>query len=65
MLVGGFSAALCGQLAAALSAPTIGSPAFFLQLGCVVGVLARMSMAAVTRRSAASRRSGFGYIVRW
>ena len=46
-LVDGFSAALCGQLAAAiLSAPTIGSLGFFLQLGCVVGGAARMSMDA-------------------
>jgi hypothetical protein len=45
MLVDGFSAALCGQLTAAiLSAPIISSLAFFLQLGCVVGVLARMSI---------------------
>lgn len=45
ILVDGFSAALCGQLAAALlSAPTIGSLAFFLQLGCVVGAAARMSV---------------------
>ena len=44
-LVDGFSAALCGQLAAALlSAPTIGSLGFFLQLGCVVGGAARMSI---------------------
>jgi hypothetical protein len=46
-VVDGFSAALCGQLAAALlSAPTIGSLGFFLQLGCVVGGAARMSMDA-------------------
>ena len=46
-LVDGFSAALCGQLAAAiLSAPTIGSLGFFLQLGCVVGGAARMSIDA-------------------
>lgn len=45
IVVDGFSAALCGQLAAALlSAPTIGSLAFFLQLGCVVGAAARMSV---------------------
>lgn len=43
ILVDGFSASLCGQFAAALlSVPMIGSLAFFLQLGCVVGVLARM-----------------------
>jgi hypothetical protein len=43
ILVNGFSAALCGQFAAALiSAPIITSPAFYLQLGCVVGVLGRM-----------------------
>ena len=44
IVVDGFIAALCGQLAAAcLSAPTIGSLAFFLQLGCVTGVAARMA----------------------
>jgi hypothetical protein len=43
-VVDGFTAALCGQLAAAvMSAPTIGSLAFFLQLGCVVGTAARMA----------------------
>ncbi len=45
ILVDGFSAALCSQLGAALlSAPMITSLAFFLQLGCVIGVLARMSV---------------------
>lgn len=44
IVVDGFSASLCGQLTAALfSAPTIGSLAFFLQLGCVVGISARMA----------------------
>ena len=43
VLVDGFSAALCGQLAAALlSAPTIGSLAFFLELGCIAGTTGRM-----------------------
>jgi hypothetical protein len=43
LVVHGFSAALCGQLTAALlSSPTIGSLAFFLQLGCVIGTAARM-----------------------
>jgi hypothetical protein len=46
ILVDGFSAALCGQFAASLvSVPMIGSQIFFLQLGCVVGVLARMASA--------------------
>lgn len=45
LVVDGFSASLCGQLAAAVfSAPTISSLPFFLQLGCVVGISARMSM---------------------
>jgi hypothetical protein len=57
MLVDGFAAALCGQLCAALlSAPTIGSLAFFLQLGCVVGAAARMciesELAMAARRGA-------------
>jgi hypothetical protein len=56
VLVDGFSAALCGQLAAALlSAPMIVSQAFFLQLGCVVGVLARMTLAP--RPAAAGTRA--------
>jgi len=43
IVVDGFSAALVGQFSAALlSAPTIGSLAFYLQLGCVVGAAARM-----------------------
>ena len=55
VLVDGFSAALCGQLAAAiLSAPMITSLAFFLQLGCVAGVLARMSIEPLASRSVMS-----------
>ena len=50
-VIDGFSAALCGQLGAAfLSAPTIGSLGFFLQLGCLVGAAARMAMDARTIR---------------
>jgi hypothetical protein len=46
-LVDGFSAALCGQLAAALlSAPMISSLGFFLQLGCLIGTAARMLLDA-------------------
>ncbi len=53
MLVDAFSAALCGQLAAGVvSTPTIASLAFFLQLGCVAGALARMSIEPRLRRSA-------------
>jgi hypothetical protein len=45
ILVDGFSASMCGQIAAALlSAPMITSLVFYMQLGCVVGVLARMSI---------------------
>jgi hypothetical protein len=45
ILVDGFSASLCSSFGAALiSAPMIASLAFFLQLGCVIGVLARMSI---------------------
>jgi hypothetical protein len=45
VLVDGFLASLCAQLATALlSAPMINSLAFFLQLGCVVGTLLRISM---------------------
>jgi hypothetical protein len=44
LVVAGFSASLCGQLTAALfSAPTIASLAFFLQLGCVIGISARLA----------------------
>jgi hypothetical protein len=47
IVVDGFIAALCGQFAAAcLSAPTIGSLAFFLQLGCATGAAARMAAEA-------------------
>lgn len=43
LVLEGFGAALAGQLAAALlSAPTIGSLAFYLQLGCVTGTATRM-----------------------
>jgi hypothetical protein len=45
ILVDGFSASLCSQLATALlAAPMINSLVFFLQLGCIVGVLVRMSI---------------------
>lgn len=45
ILVDGFSASLCASFGTALiSAPMISSLAFFLQLGCVIGVLARMSV---------------------
>jgi hypothetical protein len=45
VLAAGFTASMCGQFGAALiSGPMITSLAFFLQLGCVVGVLARMSI---------------------
>lgn len=49
ILIDGFSAALCGQLAAALvSTPMITSIAFFLQLGCLVGTAARMCLESRT-----------------
>ena len=45
ILVDGFSASMCGQIAAALlSAPMITSLVFYMQLGCVIGVLARMAI---------------------
>jgi hypothetical protein len=44
IVVAGFSASLCGQVTAAVfSAPTIASLAFFLQLGCVIGISARLA----------------------
>jgi hypothetical protein len=59
IVLDGFIAALCGQLAAAcLSAPTIGSLAFFLQFGCATGVAARMAgevRAAAARPARAAR----------
>jgi hypothetical protein len=59
LLVDGFSAALCGQFTAALfSAPTIASLAFFLQLGCVIGVSARMSIESCPLDSGGVRRPG-------
>jgi hypothetical protein len=55
ILADGFSAALCGQFAAALiSAPIITSPGFFLQLGCVVGVLGRMLITHQPQRRGSS-----------
>lgn len=46
-LVDGFSAAMCGQLVAAIvSAPSITSVAFYLQLGCLVGAAVRMCLDA-------------------
>jgi hypothetical protein len=56
-VVDGFTAAMCGQLAAAvLSAPTIGSLAFFLQLGCVVGTAARMATERTPKRAVMADR---------
>lgn len=47
ILVNGFSAALCGHFAAAVvSAPMISSLTFYIQLGCIVGVIARISTEA-------------------
>jgi hypothetical protein len=41
--VDGFSAALCGQLLAALIAsPLIVAPAFYMQLACIVGAASRI-----------------------
>ena len=64
ILVDGFSASLCSQLGAALlSAPMINSLAFFLQLGCVVGVLARMVQTPGMQRApqpAGTWRAGYG-----
>jgi hypothetical protein len=53
IVIDGFIAAMCGQLAAAvLSSPTIGSLAFFLQLGCATGTAARIAGEARQRRTA-------------
>ena len=55
ILVDGFSAALCTQLGSALiSAPMIASLAFYLQLGCIIGVLSRMT---IEHRIRADRRA--------
>ena len=60
LVVDGFSAALCGQLTAAMfSAPTIASLAFFLQLGCVIGVSARCPMNRGPVAGAVSTRTGW------
>jgi hypothetical protein len=59
ILVNGFTAALCCQIATALlSAPMISGMDFYLQLGCVLGVLVRMSLEprAQGRRSNAPMR---------
>ncbi|MBS0558661.1 MAG: hypothetical protein JSR21_01260 [Proteobacteria bacterium] len=59
ILMDGFAAAMCGQLAAALlSAPMISSLQFYLQLGCVVGVAARIRVDAHARRRSAARAPG-------
>lgn len=51
LLTGGFGAAAAGHLAAALvSAPTITSLVFFLQVGGLVGTAARMCLESGTRR---------------
>jgi hypothetical protein len=43
LAIDGFAAAICGQLAAALvSGPIIVSPAFYMQLGGVIGISARL-----------------------
>lgn len=56
IVLDGFTAAVCGQLAAAfLSSPTISSLAFFLQLGCATGTAARM--VAEARRVPVARPS--------
>jgi hypothetical protein len=55
ILVDGFTASLCAQFGTALiAAPMITSLSFYLQLGCVIGVLARMSVEP--RRDRASGR---------
>ena len=61
VLVDGFSASLCSSFGAALiSAPMINSLAFFLQLGCVIGVLARMSIETTPAARVTSLRKGRG-----
>lgn len=56
IVLDGFGAALCGQLAAALvSAPTITSLPFYLQLGCVTGTAARMLAESRSARAMAPR----------
>jgi hypothetical protein len=55
----GFGAALAGQLAAALlSAPTISSIVFYLQLGCVTGTAARMLSESRRSQAVAHRPAG-------
>ncbi len=52
LLVNGFTASICCQIATALmSAPMISGMDFYLQLGCVLGVLVRMSMEPRARGS--------------
>ena len=64
LLVNGFTASICCQIATALmSAPMISGMDFYLQLGCVLGVLVRMSMeprARGSRNQAAVRVSARG-----
>jgi hypothetical protein len=56
LLINGFSAALCGELMAALvSAPMITSLVFYAQLGSVIGVLARIKSEAGDAADARNR----------
>jgi hypothetical protein len=61
VLVDGFTASLCSQLATALlAAPMISSLVFFLQLGCVIGVTGRMVTEAKQRRARQAVVRGMG-----
>lgn len=66
ILVDGFSAALCTQLGSALiSAPMIASLAFYLQLGCVIGVLSRMTIEPRLRDVRPLSRVPTGFAAAW
>jgi hypothetical protein len=59
LVIDGFGAAMCGQIAAALvSGPIIVSPAFYVQLGGVIGVSARL-LGEARWAVAARRRQGW------
>jgi hypothetical protein len=63
ILVDGFSAALCGQFTAAVvSVPMITSLVFYVQLGCILGVLARMANEPKPRARASTRRPGNAFV---
>jgi hypothetical protein len=64
VLVDGFTASLCTTFVSALIAgPTISSLAFYLQLGCVIGVLSRMTIESRLKLESRQRSTQLGFAV--